>query len=160
MVQVLGSLLEIKPAYDWVTLRWHENPNLPDNVIDKQLTSVIVDLASVMGHIIMEGEKEAFQSETEYRNAQNKFLEFMKYAETWQKFEFISSILGMISLLALVLIAMFRSRIIESIILTSAVMDKYKFISPLQTCAKAFTLPPMWLDNEPLQFQPPTLPPE
>ena len=158
VVQALGSLLEVKPEYDWVTLRWHENPDLPDNVIDKQPTSVIVDLASVMGHIITEGEEESFQTETEDRNAQNKFLEFMKYAETWQTFEFISSILGMISMIALVLIAVFCSRIIVSIILSSAIMDKYKFVSPSQTCAKAFMLPPMWLDAEPLQFQP--LPPE
>ena len=103
---------------------------MPDNVIDKQPTSVIADLASVMGHIIMEGEEEAFQSETEYRLAQNKFLEFMKYAETWQKFEVISSILGMISLIVVVLIAIFCSRIIESIILSSAVMYEYKFVSP------------------------------
>ena len=103
-----------------------------------------------MGHIIMEGEEEAFQSETEYRLAQNKFLEFMKYAETWQKFEFISSILEMISLIALVLNAIFCSRIIESIILSSAVMDEYKFVSPSQMCVKAFTLPPMHFDQEPL----------
>ena len=86
MVQALGSLLDVKLEYDWVTLWWHENPDLPDNVIDKQPTSIIADLASVKGHIIIEGEEEAFQSETEYRLAQNKFLEFIKYAETWQKF--------------------------------------------------------------------------
>ena len=101
VVQALGSLLEIKLEYYWVTLRWHKNPDLPNNVIDKQPTSVIADLAPVMGHIIMEGETEAFQSKTEYQNAQKKFLEFMKYAETLQKFEFISSTLGMIAVLLL-----------------------------------------------------------
>ena len=30
VVQALGSLLDVKPEYDWVTLRWHENPDLPD----------------------------------------------------------------------------------------------------------------------------------
>ena len=109
MVKALGSLLDVKQEYNWVSLHWHENPDLPDNVIDKQPTLVIADLVSMMEHIFMEGEEEAFQSETEYRNAQNKFLEFMKYAETWQKFEFISSILGMIALVALVLIAVFHS---------------------------------------------------
>ena len=39
-------------------------------------------------------------------------------------------------------------------------MDKYKFVSPSQTYAKAFTLPPMHFDNEPLKLQTPTLPPE
>ena len=108
VVRASGSLLEVKPEYDWVTLRWHENPDLPDNVIDKQLTSVIADLMAVMDHIITEGEEEAFQSEIEYRNAQNKFSEFMKYTEAWQRVEFISSILGiLISLVAIVLIAIF-----------------------------------------------------
>ena len=113
-----------------------------------------------MGHIITEGDEEAFQNEMKYRNTQNKLLEFTKYAETWKQFEFISSILGMILLIALVVIAVFCSRIIESIILSSAVMDEYKFVSPLQTCAKAFTLPPMWFNSKLLQFQPPTLPPQ
>ena len=38
VIQALGSLLEVKLEYNWVTLRWHENPDLPDNVIDKQVT--------------------------------------------------------------------------------------------------------------------------
>ena len=107
MVQALGSLLDVKLEYNWVTLRWHENPDLPDNVIDKQPTSVIADLVSVMKHIITEGEEEAFQNETEYQNAQNKFLEFMKYTENWQNLEFISSILGITALIAIILIAVF-----------------------------------------------------
>ena len=37
-------------------------------------------------------------------------------------------------------------------------MDKYKFVSPSQMCVKTFTLPPMHFDQEPLKFQPPTLP--
>ena len=160
VVQALGSLLDVKPEYDWVTLRWHKNPELPDNVINKQPTSVIVDLAAVMEHIIMEMEEEAFQRGIEHLNAQNTFLEFMKYAETWQKFEIVSSILGMIALVALVLIVVFHSQILESIILSSVVMDEYKFVSPSKTCAKVFTLLPIHLDHEPLKFQPPTLPPE
>ena len=81
----------------------------------------------------------------------------MKHAEGWQKLEFISSILGMIALVALIVIAIFWSRIIESIILGSAVMDEYKFVNP-STSAKAFTLPPAYPDE--FNFQPPTLPPD
>ena len=44
--------------------------------------------------------------------------------------EFVSSILGMIALVALIVISIFRSRILESIILGSAVMDEYKFVNP------------------------------
>ena len=71
--------------------------------------------------------------------------------------EFISSILGMIALMALILIAIFRSRIVESIILGSAVMDEYKFVNPSAPPAfiKAFSLPPAYPDQ--IQFQPPTL---
>ena len=64
----------------------------------------------------------------------------------------------MIALVALTVIAIFRSRIVESIILGSAVMDEYKFINrsapPLSV--KAFTLPPAYPDQ--INFQPPTLP--
>ena len=60
--------------------------------------------------------------------------------------------------MALIIIAVFRSRIVESIILGSAVMDEYKFVSPSAppACVKAFSLPPAYPDL--IQFQPPTLP--
>ena len=134
------------------------NPDLPDTVINKQPSSVIADLMGVMDHIITEGEEEAYQSEIQYRNAQSEFKRFLKSAEGWRKFEFISSILGLIALMALIIIAVFRSRIVESIILGSAVMDEYKFINPSAppACIKAFSLPPPYPDQ--IQFQPPTLP--
>ena len=64
----------------------------------------------------------------------------------------------MIALAALIVISIFRSRIVESIILGSAVMDEYKFVNPSAppTCIKAFTLPPEYPDK--IQFQPDTLP--
>ena len=112
----------------------------------------------VMDHIITEGEEEAYQSEIQYRNAQSEFKRFIKSAEGWRKLEFISSILGILALMALIIIAIFRSRIVESIILCSAVMDEYKFINPSAppACVKAFSLPPVHPDQ--IQFQPPTLP--
>ena len=64
----------------------------------------------------------------------------------------------MLALVALVIIAIFRSRIVESIILGSAVMDEYKFVNPSAppACVKAFSLPPAYPNQ--IQFQPPTLP--
>ena len=76
MVRALSRLLDVKPEYDWTPLNWYVNPDLPDNVINKQPSSVKADLMGVMEHIITEG-------------------------------EFISSILGMIALVALILIAIF-----------------------------------------------------
>ena len=60
--------------------------------------------------------------------------------------------------MALIIIAIFRSRIVESIILGSAVMDEYKFVNPSTppACIKAYSLPPVYPDQ--IQFQPPTLP--
>ena len=60
--------------------------------------------------------------------------------------------------MALIIIAVFRSRIVESIILGSAVMDEYKFVNPSAppACIKAFSLQPVHPDQ--IQFQPPTLP--
>ena len=61
--------------------------------------------------------------------------------------------------MALILITVFRSRILESIILGSAVMDEYKFrksICPTSMRKKHFSLPPAYPDQ--IQFQPPTLP--
>ena len=143
VVQALSRLLDVKPEYNWTPLNWYVNPDLPDTVINKQPSSVIADLMGVMDHIITEGEEEAYQSEIQYRNAQSEFKRFLKSAEGWRKFEFISSILGMIALMALIIIAVFRSRIVESIILGSAVMDEYKFVNPSAppACVKAFSLP-------------------
>ena len=63
----------------------------------------------------------------------------------------------MIALVALIVICIFRSHIIESIILGSMVMDEYKFVNP-STTAKAFTLPPTYPDE--FNFKPPTQPPD
>ena len=71
-------------------LNWYVNPDLPDNVINQQPSSVIADLMGVMEHIITEGEEEAYQSEIQYM-------------------EFVSSILGMIALVALIVISIFCS---------------------------------------------------
>ena len=64
----------------------------------------------------------------------------------------------MIALVALIVISIFWSRIVESIILSSAVMDEYKFVNPSAPSAwsKALSLPPPYPDQ--IQFQPPTLP--
>ena len=155
VVQALGRLLDVKPEYNWTPLNWYVNPDLPDNVINQQPLSVIADIMGVMEHIITEGEEEAYQSEIHYRNTQSEFKRFIKSSEGWRKLEFVSSILGMIALVALIVIAIFCSRIIKSIILGSAVMDEYKFVNP-STSVKAFTLPPAYPDK--LNFQPPTLP--
>ena len=97
-----------------------------------------------MEHIITEGEEEAYQSEIQYRNAQSEFKRFIKSAEGWRKLECISSILRMLALVALIVISIFRSRIVESIILGSAVMEEYKFVNPSAppACIKAYSLPP------------------
>ena len=134
------------------------NPDLPDNVINQQPLSVIADLMGVMEHIITEGEEEAYQSEIQYQNAQSEFKQFIKSAEGWRKLEFISLILGMIALVALIVISIFRSRIVESIILGSAVMDEYKFVNPSAppACVKAYSLPPAYPDQ--INFHLPKLP--
>ena len=134
------------------------NPDLPDNVINQQPSSVIADLMGIMEHIITEGEEEAYQSEIQYRNAQSEFKRFIKSAEGWRKFEFISSILGMLALVALIVISIFRSRIVESIILGSAVMDEYKFVNPSAppTYVKAYSIPPAYPNQ--IKFQLPDLP--
>ena len=155
VVQALGRLLDVKPEYDWMPLNWYVNPYLPDNVINQQPSSVIADLMGVMEHIITEGEEETYQSEIQYRNVQSEFKRFIKSAEGWRKLEFVSSILGMIAFVALIVISIFRSQIVESIILGSAVMDEYKFVNP-SASVKEYTLPPAYPDK--INFQPPTLP--
>ena len=90
-------------------LNWYVNPDLPDNVINQQPSSVIADLMGVMENIITEGGEEAYQSKIQYRNAQSEFKRFIKSAKGWRKLEFVSSILGMIALVALIVISIFRS---------------------------------------------------
>ena len=142
VVQALSRLLDVKPEYDWTPLNWYVNPDLPDTVINKQPSSVIADLMGVMDHIITEGEEEAYKSEIQYLNAQSEFKRFLKSAEGWRKFEFISSILGMLALVALIIIAVFRSRIVESIILglgSNGRVQICKSICPTSMCKSIFS---------------------
>ena len=67
----------------------------------------------------------------------------MQYAERWRILEFISAMLGMLAMLILIIICIFQARILESIILSSAVMEEYKFVSPSANSnsrVKAFTI--------------------
>ena len=48
LVQALGRLLDVKLEYDWTPLNWYVNPDLPENVINQQPSSVIADLMGVM----------------------------------------------------------------------------------------------------------------
>ena len=96
--------------------------------------------------------------------SQQEFSKFIQYAEAWQVLEFVSAMLGLIAMLILVTICIFRARILESIILSSAVMEEYKFVNPAanpNSGVKVFTLPQF--KNGKLQkeftFRPPTLPP-
>ena len=128
VVQALSRLLDVKPEYDWMPLNWYVNPDLPDNVINQQPSSVIADLMGVIEHIITEGEEEAYQSEIQYRNAQSEFKRFIKSAEGWRKLEFISSILGMIALMALIITAIFRSRMHQGHSITGGA--KFYYVDP------------------------------
>ena len=53
---------------------------------------------------------------------------------------------GLLALVALIVISIFRSRIVESIILGLAVMDEYKFVNPSAppTYVKAYSIPPAY----------------
>ena len=104
---------------------------------------MIMKLAAVMDYIVSDTEKEAFQDENTFQKAQNDFNTFMQYTERWHIFEFISAMLGMLAMLILIIICIFRACILESIILSSAVMEEYKFVSPSANSnsgVKAFTL--------------------
>ena len=73
VVQALIRLLDVKLEYGWTPLNWYVNQDLPDNVINQQPSSVIADLMGVKEDIITEGEEEAYQSESQYQNAQSEF---------------------------------------------------------------------------------------
>ena len=166
VLQALSELLLQKPQYDWSLVKWHEGTLLPDNVINKKEQGVIAELGAVMDYIVSDMEKEAFQDENAFQKAQNDFNKFMQYAERWHIFEFISAMLGLLAMLIFVIICIFRARILECIILSSAVMEEYKFVSPSTNSnsrVKAFTLPAPFQNGElekQFTFQPPTLPPD
>ena len=116
-----------------------------------------------MDYIVSDTEKEVFQDENTFRKFQQQFSKIIQYAEAWQVLEFVSAMLGLIAMLILVTICIFQARILESIILSSAVMEEYKFVNPTanpNSGIKAFTLLPF--KNGKLQkeftFRAPTLP--
>ena len=125
---------------------------------------MIADLQAVMDYIVSDTEKEAFQDENAFRKSQKQFPKFIQYAEAWQVLEFVSAILGLVAMLILVTICIFRACIQESIILSLAVMEEYKFVNPAanpNSRVKAFTLPSFknGESQKEFVFRPPTLPP-
>ena len=144
ILQTLSELLLQKPQYNWSSVKWHEGTPLSDNVINKKAKGVIMELDAVMDYIVSNTEKEVFQDGNAFQKAQNNFNKFMQYAERTQIFEFVSAMPGLLAMLALIIICIFRASILESIILSSAVMEEYKFVNPAtnpNSGVKAFTLP-------------------
>ena len=144
VLQALSELLLQKPQYDWSSVKWHEGTPLPDNVMNKKETGVIAELEAVMDYIVSNTEKEAFQDENAFQKAQKDFNKFMQYTERWHIFEFVSAMLGLLAMLTLVIICILWACILESIILSLAVKEEYKFVSPSSnsnTGVKVFTLP-------------------
>ena len=132
VLKALSELLSQKPQYEWSSVKWHEGTPLPPNVINKESEGVITDLQAVMDYIVSDTEKEAFQDENAFQKSQQEFSKFIQYAEVWQVLEFMSAMLGLIAMLILVTICIFQARILESIILSLAVMEEYKLLIPQQ----------------------------
>ena len=86
VLQALSELLSQKLQYDWSPIKWHEGALLPDNVINKETVGVVAELQAVMDYIVDDIEKEAFQDEAAFIQAQKNFNMFMKYTERWQIF--------------------------------------------------------------------------
>ena len=107
VLQALSELLLQKLQYNWSLVKWHEGTPLLDNVINKKDQRVIMELAAVMDYIVSDTEKEAFQDENAFQKAQNNFNKFMQYVERWCIFEFISTMLGMLAMLILIIICNF-----------------------------------------------------
>ena len=133
VLQALSELLTIKPQYDWSSVQLHESKTLLKNVINKKPVGVQAEFEAVLDYIVRNIETNAFQDENEFLKAQNEFLKFLKYAETWRVFEFISSILGLIAMVAIILICIFRMKILERIILSSAVMEECYVVECMST---------------------------
>ena len=115
VLQALSELLSQKPQYEWSLVKWHEGTPLPKNVINQESKGVIADLQVVMDYIVSDTEKEAFQDENAFRKSQQEFSKFIQYAEGWQVLEFVLAMLGLLAMLILITICIFRAHILESI---------------------------------------------
>ena len=113
VLQALPELLSQKPQYEWSSVKWHEGTPLPTNVINQELEGMIMDLQAVMDYIVSDMQKEVFQDENAFRKSQKEFSKFIQYAEAWQVLEFVSAILGLVAMLILVTICIFRAHILE-----------------------------------------------
>ena len=129
VLRALSELLHIKPEFNWSQITWHETTELPGNVLNRKQTGAVAKLEAVVDYIIEAQQMVAFQSETEFVKEQQKFEYFMKYAEIWRIFKFISALMGLLAMIVLLIIYIFQSKILESIILSSAVMEEYKFVN-------------------------------
>ena len=129
MLRALSELLHIKPEYDWSQITWHETTELLGYVINRKQTSAVAKLEAVVDYIIEDEQTVTFQSETEFVKEQQKFEYFMKYAERWRIFKFISALMGLLAMIVLLIIYILLSKILESIILSSAVMEEYTFVN-------------------------------
>ena len=89
----LDKLTEDIPQYNLPDLQWFQTiENQMPNVYDSDMAVVQVGLIDLMHDVTTDTKEHMFQSNEEFLMAQQKFKNYMKDAEWWQRMQFISVI--------------------------------------------------------------------
>ena len=123
----LTQLLEQKPHYDWRDIHWYQDDDMPATVLDHSQSPVITNLMHILQYMIDDLDETMFPDQNAFYQSQNDFNYFMRYASYWRKVEFVSALLGLLALVILLVVCIFRAKIFESIILSSQVLEQYQF---------------------------------
>ena len=146
--RMLSELLTHKPKYQWASIAWYEDDDPAEDTLSKQQETVMLDMSTAMTYVTKDINETKFRSEVQYLRASEKFHYFMKYAKIWRIVEFISALLAILCCVVLLGMCIFRGRIIESAIMSSAVLEEFKFVTPQQLGkigveAAPITFPPL-----------------
>ena len=146
----LSTLLEYVPQYEFDPLSWFQYSDTRNTILDQENSEITTELLGVLQHVVQDTPHQIYRNTMEWNLAQNDFQTFITEAEYWQRVEFISAMIGPLTLIIVVIALILHKKIVFSALLSANVFDEYEIVKTVQkvhgaptTPRAIFTIPPI-----------------
>ena len=112
---IMSNLLQDIPLYNWKPLNWSNATN-DGNILEGTEIIYETQLDDTLQLIVEETEEQIYKDTADFEMAKHNFETFFQKAQMWEKFSVVSSWLGILDLILLVILFFYAKSIIFKII--------------------------------------------
>ena len=153
---VMSSLLQDIPVYNWKPLNWFNMTN-DGNILEDTEIIYEMQLDDILWLIVEETEEKIYKDTADFEMAKHNFETFFQKAQMWENFSVVSSWLGILDLILLVILFFYAKSIILKIISGLEIIQNYDIVKTSQALLTeripVFTLPSNYPDADMIQPQ-------